>query len=138
MPVIVGQTTWKFLPSLRQRKFIVIIVLVLIALYVGLEIVGRHVINAARNQTERLYTGLLTHGTNSAVGELNEYVAKDLKRIESDLGPLVSFEVYYCTAQVTTVPALCKVKTQRQRGKSIETAYWYGDKCLMVKEEAPN
>ncbi len=135
--MVAGQNTWNVLPSKRQWKNVAIVVVFLIALYIGFDIMRRRVIDAARVRTERLYTALLTQETSDFVPGLNEYVAKDLKRIEAELGPLVSFEVSQCTAQVTMNPSLCKVVAQRKRGKSVETVYWYDGRCLKIGVEAP-
>lgn len=135
--MVAGQKTGNFPPRNRQWKYLAMLFVLLIALSIGFDIMGRRVIDAARVRTERLYTALLAQETSDFVPGLNEYVAKDLKRIEAELGPLVSFEVSRCTAQVTMNPSLCKVVAQRKRGKSIETVHWYDGKCLKIGFEAP-
>lgn len=136
--MVAGQKTGNFPPRKRQWKYLAMLFVLLIALYIGFDIMGRRVIDAARVRTERLYTALLTPDTSDFVPGLNKNVTKDLKRIEAELGPLVSFEVSRCTAQVTMSPSLCKVVAERKRGKSVETVYWYNGRCLKIGVEAPS
>ena len=136
--MVAGQNTWNILPSKRWWKNVAIVVAFLIALYIGFDIMRRRVIDAAREQTDSLYTALLTPETSDFVSGLNEYVAKDIERIEAEWGPLVSFELSDCTAQVTMNPSFCKVVAQRKRGKSVETVYWYDGRCLKIGVQAPS